>query len=108
MTDPEDKDDDTDSIGDSEPDGLDPEMAKIKVKDRKKGGKVHGETPKKRLDKKARGGSIHIKPSHKGLFTKKAKAAGKTVSEYAAEKKNAGGVLGKEANFAANAKKWHH
>ena len=88
--------------GTNEPDG------DIVPPKKKKGGRVHGEMPKKRLDKKARGGSIHIKPSHKGLFTKKAKAAGKTVSEYAEEKKDAGGVLGKEANFAVNAKKFKH
>ena len=40
---------------------------------------------------------------HPGLFASKAKAAGKTTAEYAAEKKDAGGTLGKEANFAANA-----
>ena len=52
--------------------------------------------------------AIHIKPSHKGLFTEKAKAAGKSVSEYANEKAHAGGALGKEANFARNARKWKH
>ena len=41
-----------------------------------------------------------VKPSHKGLFTKKAKAAGKSVSEYAEEKKSAKGKLGKEARLA--------
>lgn len=49
--------------------------------------------------------SMHIKPSHKGLFTKKAHAAGKGVQEYANEKAGAGGVLGKEANFARMAKR---
>ncbi len=44
-----------------------------------------------------------IKPSHKGLFGAKAKAAGKTTRQYAEEKKDAGGKLGKEANFAMNA-----
>ncbi len=48
---------------------------------------------------------IHIKPSHKGLFTKKAKAAGKGVQEYANKEAHAGGVLGKEANFARMAKR---
>lgn len=43
---------------------------------------------------------IHIKPSHEGLFTKKAEAAGKSVSEYAHEKEHAPGVLGQEARFA--------
>jgi hypothetical protein len=44
----------------------------------------------------------------KGLFTRKAKAAGKTVAEFAKEKKHAGGKLGKEAVFAANAQKHFH
>lgn len=41
-----------------------------------------------------------------GLFTKKAHAAGKSVQEFAKEKRHAGGKLGKEAVFAANA--GHH
>lgn len=49
--------------------------------------------------------AINIKPSHRGLFTKKAHAAGKGVQEYAQEKAGAGGVLGKEANFARMAKR---
>lgn len=40
---------------------------------------------------------------HKGLFKEKAERAGKTTREFAAEKKDAGGKLGKEANFALNA-----
>ena len=44
----------------------------------------------------------------KGLFTRKAKAAGKTVAEFAKEKRHAGGKLGKEAVFAANAQKHFH
>lgn len=40
-----------------------------------------------------------------GLFTKKAKAAGKSVGEFAKEKAHAGGTLGKEANFARMAKR---
>lgn len=51
---------------------------------------------------------IAIKKSHRGLFTKKAKAAGMGVQAYAQKEKHAGGALGKEANFAANAKKWKH
>lgn len=43
---------------------------------------------------------IHIKPSHEGLFTKKAEAAGKGVQEYAREEAHAPGVLGEEARFA--------
>lgn len=49
--------------------------------------------------------SIHIKESHRGLFTKKAKAAGKSVQQYANEKAGSGGTLGKEANFARMAKR---
>ncbi len=41
----------------------------------------------------------------RGLFTRKAKAAGKSVAEYAKEKSHAGGKLGKEATFAKNAQK---
>lgn len=48
---------------------------------------------------------MQIKPSHRGLFTRKAKAAGKGVQEYASEKANSGGALGKEANFARMAKR---
>lgn len=49
--------------------------------------------------------AIHIKPSHRGLFTRKAHAAGKSVQEYAQEKAGSGGTLGKEANFARMAKR---
>ncbi|MDE2103630.1 MAG: hypothetical protein KGL39_40705 [Patescibacteria group bacterium] len=41
-----------------------------------------------------------VKPSHRGLFTRKARAAGKTVPEYAREKSSAPGTLGKEARLA--------
>lgn len=41
-----------------------------------------------------------VKPSHKGKFSAKASAAGKSTHAYAEEEKNAGGVLGKEANLA--------
>lgn len=37
---------------------------------------------------------------HPGSFTAAAKAAGKTVSEYAQEKKHAKGTLGKRARLA--------
>lgn len=46
-----------------------------------------------------------VPKKNKGLFTKKAKKAGKTVAEYAKEKKNSPGKLGKEARFAATATK---
>lgn len=49
--------------------------------------------------------AMHINPAHKGLFTKKAHAAGKSVQQYANEKAHAGGALGKQANFARMAKR---
>ena len=56
------------------------------------------------------GGSsgIHIKPSHKGLFTAKAKGAGKGVQQYAqqvlaAPKGRYPASTRKQANFARNA-----
>ena len=53
--------------------------------------------------------AIHIKPSHKGIFTKAAKRAGKGVQEYAREKVHSGTPAErKRANFAIQAKKWHH
>ena len=49
--------------------------------------------------------AININPAHKGLFTKKAKAAGESVQGYANKEAHAGGKLGKEANFARMAKR---
>lgn len=43
----------------------------------------------------------------KGLFTRKAKAAGKSVQEFAREKSGAKGKLGKEARFARTMGKMH-
>lgn len=40
---------------------------------------------------------------HPGRFAAKAKKAGETTKEYAAEKKGAPGKLGQEARFAENA-----
>ena len=55
---------------------------------------------------------IHIKPENKGKFTKKAKAAGKTVQQMAADALKPGSKASaetkKQANFARNAKKWKH
>jgi hypothetical protein len=48
---------------------------------------------------------IHINPANKGKFTAKAKAADKSVQQYAAQEAHAGGVLGKEANFARMAER---
>ncbi|MGA2937292.1 MAG: hypothetical protein ABSF52_09370 [Syntrophobacteraceae bacterium] len=56
--------------------------------------------------------SIHINPAHKGEFTRKANAAGKSVQEYANEVlapgSKASGSTKKQANFARNAKKFKH
>lgn len=55
---------------------------------------------------------IHIKPENRGKFTKKAKAAGKTVQQMAADALKPGSKASaetkKQANFARNAKKWKH
>jgi hypothetical protein len=55
---------------------------------------------------------IHIAKSHKGLFTAKAKKAGKSVQGYASKvlKKGSGASAAtrKQANFARNAKKFKH
>lgn len=53
---------------------------------------------------------IHIKKSHEGLFTEKAKKAGMSVQAYAAKVlapgSKASAATKKQANFARNAKKW--
>lgn len=41
-----------------------------------------------------------VPKSHEGKFTAKAKAAGKSVAEYAAEKADAPGTLGRQARLA--------
>lgn len=38
---------------------------------------------------------------HKGLFGRKAAAAGKSTADFAQQEKGAGGTLGKEANLAS-------
>lgn len=48
---------------------------------------------------------MNIKPENRGLFTRKAHAAGKSVGEYANEKSGSGGKLGKEATFAKMARR---
>ena len=50
-------------------------------------------------------GKMHINPAHRGLFTKKAHAAGQSVQSFAQQEAHAGGVLGKQANFARMAKR---
>lgn len=58
----------------------------------------------------ADGGGIHIKPSHKGLFTEKANRAGMGVQAYAshvlANKEDYPSSTVKQANFARNSKSW--
>lgn len=57
------------------------------------------------------GGSIHIKKKNKGKFTASAKAAGEGVQEHAHKvmnDPNATPLQKKRANFAIQAKKWHH
>ena len=58
------------------------------------------------------GSGIHIKESHKGLFTAKAKAAGMSVAGYAAkvtkDGSHASAATKKQAVFAKNARKWSH
>ncbi len=53
---------------------------------------------------------IHIKKSHKGLFTAKAKRVGKSVGAYARQVLKKGSKASastkKQANFARNASKW--
>ena len=53
---------------------------------------------------------IHIKKSHEGRFTKKAKAAGMTVAAYAQKVLKKGSKAStatrRQANFARNARKW--
>jgi len=43
-----------------------------------------------------------VPESHKGVFKKKAQAAGKTTKEFAEEHKHDSGKLGSEARFAEN------
>ena len=54
---------------------------------------------------------IKINPAHKGEFTTKANAAGKSVQGYADEVLKPGSKASpstkKQANFARNAKGWH-
>jgi len=55
---------------------------------------------------------IHIKASHRGKFTAKAKAHGESVQQYVravlAKGSHASTTTKREAVFAANAKHFHH
>ncbi len=46
-----------------------------------------------------------VPKSHRGIFTAKAKKAGKSVQQYARAKAHAPGKLGAQARFALNAKR---
>lgn len=60
-------------------------------------------------DKPKRKNWIHSAVSGgKGAFSSKAKAAGKTTKEFAAEKADAPGKLGKEARLASTLMGMHH
>jgi len=55
--------------------------------------------------------AIKIKPSHKGLFTAEAKAAGEGVQQYASSvlsNPNASPAVKKRAAFAKAAAGWNH
>jgi hypothetical protein len=62
---------------------------------------AEGKKPKKWISKA-------IKPSHEGVFSAKAKAAGETTREYAAEHAGDSGKLGKEARLANTLMGMHH
>lgn len=98
--------------GTDEPDGIDPELEKMPPARKKKGGKVQGEKPKERLDKRARGGSgIHIKPSHKGMLHRDLGVKqGKPIPEAKLKKAehSSNPAVKKRAVFAENAKHWKH
>jgi hypothetical protein len=55
---------------------------------------------------------IHIKKSHRGLFTRKAKRAGRSVASHARhvlrKGSHASAKTRRQANFARNARKWKH
>lgn len=57
------------------------------------------------------GGKIHIKKKNRGKFTAAAKKAGQSVQEHARSvlnDPNATPLQKKRANFAIQAKRWHH
>lgn len=78
---------------------------------RKHGGKIKGKAPHARADKRARGGGIHIKPSHKGLLHKDLGVGeSKKIPAKKLEKaeKSKSPAVRKRAVFAENAKHWEH
>jgi len=59
----------------------------------------------------ARGGGIHIKPSHRGLLHRELGVAeGKPISTKALDRAKSGASPAEEKRivFAENARKWHH
>jgi hypothetical protein len=44
---------------------------------------------------------------HPGSFTKQAKAAGKSVAQFADEKEDSGGLIGKRARLAKTLRSFH-
>ena len=53
--------------------------------------------------------AIHIKKSHEGLLTAKAKRAGQSLDEFERSHRNTSdSATKKQIVFAENAKKWHH
>jgi hypothetical protein len=58
--------------------------------------------------RKPSGSGIHIKPSHRGIFTRAARASGEGVQEHAQEvlhSSSASPAAKKQANFARMAKR---
>lgn len=63
------------------------------------------------IDMMKKGSKIYIKPENRGKFTRSARAAGQSVQEHAKSVMNnpkATPLQKKRANFAIQAKKWHH
>lgn len=50
-------------------------------------------------------GAMHIKPSHRGLFTARAKRQGHSVGKQISKDLHAGGNEAKQANFARMARR---
>jgi hypothetical protein len=48
---------------------------------------------------------MHIKPSHRGLFTARAKSQGHSIGEQVQKDIHAGGNKAKQANFARMARR---
>ena len=74
-------------------------------------GSFEGKKAAARADKCARGGGIHIKPSHEGLLRKNlgVKAGKKIPAEKLEKAKHSKDpAIRKRATFAENAKHWNH